>query len=75
MGALLDKLLGGGGLRLETAERLVSQPWTFVPFALFILAFGPLPEELAWRGYALDGLQAKWTALTSSVILGVAWTL
>jgi len=75
LGALVDRLWGGSGLTLEAAERFVQQPWMFVPFALFTLAFGPLPEELAWRGYALDGLQSKWNALTSSLILGVAWTV
>jgi membrane protease YdiL (CAAX protease family) len=75
LGALVDKVLGGGGLKLEAAERFVAQPWMFVPFALFIFAFGPLPEELAWRGYALDNLQLKWNALTSGLILGIAWTL
>ena len=75
LGAMVEVLLGGEGLKLEAAERFVQQPWMFVPFAVFMLAFGPLPEELAWRGYALDGLQVKWNALTSSLILGVAWTV
>jgi membrane protease YdiL (CAAX protease family) len=72
---VVDVLLGGAGPKLEAAERFVQQPWMFVPFAVFTLVFGPLPEELAWRGYALDGLQGKWSALTSSLILGVAWTV
>jgi uncharacterized protein len=32
-------------------------------------------EELAWRGFALSHLPAKYNALTSSLILGVIWTL
>ena len=40
-----------------------------------LLILGPLSEELGWRGYALDRLQARWSALASSLILGVIWSL
>lgn len=75
LGAWVDVLLGGQGIRPEAAERYLGQPWMLLPFAAFMLAFGPLPEELAWRGYALDGLQVRWNALASSLILGAAWTV
>jgi len=32
-------------------------------------------EELAWRGFALPKLQARYNALTSSIILGLFWSL
>ena len=32
--------------------------------------FSGLHEEFGWRGYALPRFQAKWTALTSSIVLG-----
>jgi uncharacterized protein len=32
-------------------------------------------EELAWRGFGLPRLQAKYSALTSSLILGVIWAI
>jgi uncharacterized protein len=46
-----------------------------VPFAAVVLLFGPLPEELGWRGYALDGLSARHSALAASLILGATWAL
>jgi membrane protease YdiL (CAAX protease family) len=75
LAALLDTLLGGGGAQLEAAARFIDQPLAILPFALFTLIFGPLPEEIGWRGYALDRLQARWNALVSSLILGAVWTL
>ncbi len=74
--AILSSILIGLPLpEFETAKRLLSEPWQILPFASFILLFGPLPEELGWRGYALDGLQARYNALVSSLILGIAWAL
>ena len=37
------------------------------------LVLGPLSEEFGWRGYALDPLQSKWSALAASLVLGVFW--
>jgi uncharacterized protein len=76
LAALFDRVLGGQGLAwTENATRLAVQPLSIVPVALFLFLFGPLPEELGWRGYALPGLQAKWSALRASLVLGFAWAL
>ena len=72
--ALIDILFGGQGGQLETAI-LLSQPLEILSFVAFILLFGPVPEELGWRGYALDRLQVNRSALTSSLILGIIWSL
>ena len=74
-GIVGDIILGGTGAKLEFASTILSNPLSLLPFTLFMLVFGPLPEEMAWRGYALDGLHAKWNPLLASLILGVAWTI
>lgn len=67
-----DETLG----QIETRVTPVrSAPWTIVPLALRVFVQGPFPEELGWRGYVLDRLQARWNALTSSLILGSIWAL
>ena len=45
---------------------------------LFIVLFffgGSVNEEFGWRGYALDRIQVKHSALLSSLILGFLWGL
>ena len=46
-------------------------PFLMIPllFALFfILAIG---EEVGWMGYAVDPVQDRWSALTTSIVLGL----
>jgi membrane protease YdiL (CAAX protease family) len=74
--ATLLSLAAGGPLpTFTTATRLLSNPLSIVPYVLFMFLFGPLPEELGWSGYALDGLQRKRSALTASLVIGVAWAI
>jgi membrane protease YdiL (CAAX protease family) len=48
-----------------------SLPLFILPWFIYeILSNG---EEIGWRGYVLPRLQAKYSALTSSLILGVIW--
>ena len=44
-------------------------------FYLYSIIFGGLSEEPGWRGFALPRLQAKFSPLVSSLILGVFWAV
>lgn len=41
---------------------------------LLALPFGPLPEELGWRGWLLPRLQGLMSPFRASLIVGVVWT-
>ncbi len=47
----------------------LTQLGSFLP----LLILGSLSEEIGWRGYALERLQVRWNALTSSLIVGLVW--
>lgn len=72
---VIDRALGGTGAQLDRAADLIADPLTVVPFVLVTIIVGPLPEELGWRGYALDRLQRRADALLSSLILGIIWAV
>jgi membrane protease YdiL (CAAX protease family) len=63
----INKLLGN----TFNGYLFVAQLGSFLP----LLIIGPLSEEIGWRGYALERLQTRWSALTSSLIVGLVWAL
>ncbi len=74
--AILQALLIEGSIPpLDAAIGYLAHPGRIIPFAVLILLYGPLPEEMGWRGYALDRLQRRWNALVSSLILGLIWSI
>lgn len=75
LAALLDVLTGGTGATWgEAALNLLTNPASLILSILFATLF-PFIEELGWRGYLLDRLQEKYSALVSSLILGILWSL
>jgi membrane protease YdiL (CAAX protease family) len=73
--ALIDILLGGTGATWSDGVRgFALSPLSLLP-AVFFATLPPFLEELGWRGYVLDRLQLRWSALGASLILGVVWSL
>jgi membrane protease YdiL (CAAX protease family) len=73
---LIDIALDGTSTLAQIENRVTpffTAPLTVIPFLFRVFIYGPFPEELGWRGYALDRLQARWSALVSSLILGAIW--
>lgn len=46
-----------------------------IPVFLLIFFTNALPEEYGWRGFALDHLQKRTTALGASLVLGAIWAV
>jgi len=75
LATLANGLTGGAWPAFKMASDLLANPLSIIPYLLFMFVFGPLPEELGWSGYALDGLQARRSALATSLIIGAAWAV
>jgi membrane protease YdiL (CAAX protease family) len=69
---LLSTLWGGDLGQFEVPGRTASAP---LIFAFMTLLYGPLPEELGWRGYGLDALRSRMNLLQASLLLGFFWGL
>lgn len=86
LAVVLFPLLWGLGIFLTRAlgmeVRMRGFPSTGIGLAgmmlqdlLYTLFYTGVSEEPGWRGYALPRLQARWSPLSSSLVLGVLWAV
>jgi len=73
-GPILKGLVEFKPLVVSLDESIANQPINIIPILFFIIIFGPIPEELGWRGYCQDSLAEKYGLLNSSMILGMIWS-
>ncbi|HEY0667741.1 MAG TPA: type II CAAX endopeptidase family protein [Sphingobacteriaceae bacterium] len=57
----------------------IPEHWMFlylgIPFLLLFFFLGAIGEEVGYMGYAVDRLQKKYSALYTSVIVGILWII
>ncbi len=73
--AVLPALFGGSVPSLGYAVEVLRNPAMLIELLFVEITFGAVSEELGWRGFALDELQRKWSALKSSLVLGFIWAV
>jgi len=66
----VNTLLGRDGAAMPPLPSVLT---TFVAALVFEFVFNQ--EEIGWRGFALPRMQAQWSALQASLVLGVIWGL
>ena len=66
-------ILSGEPITLDYGRKILSQIPMLAQFLLVEFFLGAVSEELGWRGYALDMLQSRYSALTSSLLIGAIW--
>lgn len=67
----LYHLFGGPAVDWSQLKPLYS----IVPTFIILTTAAGMGEEFSWRGFALPRLQARYNALTASLIVGVCWSL
>ncbi|MBN1885296.1 MAG: CPBP family intramembrane metalloprotease [Candidatus Krumholzibacteriota bacterium] len=72
LSVLIDLALGN---RAATGPflRQAAAPGQLAAMAAFLLFFGPLPEELSWRGFGLPLLRTRMGPLPATLVLASVW--
>jgi uncharacterized protein len=69
---LLSTGWGGSLEQFRISGYVAEAPLVFL---IMTMLYGPLPEELGWRGYGLDALRTRMNLLEASLVLAVFWGL
>ena len=75
LSGLAFTLLGGDLPPLKDILKQLVNPGLVVQLIVANLVISGFSEELGWRGFALDRLQQRWSALTASLVLGLVHAL
>lgn len=67
-------LLGAPEKQLIPREEFHS-PLKLIPFAALVFLFGPVPEEIGWRGYGLPALLRSVSPIYASGLISCFWCL
>lgn len=54
-------------------EMLLPSGWVFPPYVLLMILLGGGQEELGWRGYIVDPMEARLGPWLGNLVLGVVW--
>jgi membrane protease YdiL (CAAX protease family) len=61
------------GIQVPDLNHQYSPIMILVTCSVFFIA--AIFEEVGWQGYAFEPMQARWNALTASLILGTLWAI
>jgi len=70
-----NPLQASSSLRTLQAEPLTVLVSGLLTLALFTFWFGPLPEEIGWRGFVQERISGKLGIHAGSILLGCIWAL
>lgn len=75
LAVLLHYFISGELVVFTSLKYFIINPGALLLFILFTLFFGPLAEEIGWRGYAIDQLDERYHWLINCFIIGFFWAL
>jgi membrane protease YdiL (CAAX protease family) len=58
---------------VSVSSQLISSPSKLITLFFYQLIWGPMGEELGWRGYAINVLQKKHSPLKCAIIIAGVW--